>query len=106
MQLNLSGHHLEITPHTRKYASDKFKRIKRHFSRVTQIHCVLSAEKSHYKAEATVHLSQGRLYADAVRHDLRAALDELVDKLDRQVRRHKEKLADHRAREAPHHGLT
>ncbi len=105
MQLNLSGHHLEITPHTREYASNKFKRIKRHFSRVTQIHCILSAEKSHYKAEATVHLSQGRLYAEAVRHDLRAALDDLVDKLDRQVRRHKEKLHDHHAREAPHHGL-
>ena len=105
MQLNLSGHHLEITPGTRQYVSNKFKRIKRHFSRVTQVHCVLSAEKSHYKAEATVHLSKGRLYAEAVRHDLKAALDELVDKLDRQVRRHKEKLHDHHAREAPRHGL-
>ena len=106
MQLNLSGHHLEITPPTRDYAQNKFKRIQRHFSRVTQVHCVLSAEKSQYKAEATVHLSQGRLYAHAVRHDLRAALDDLVEKLDRQVLRHKEKLNDHHAREAPHHGLT
>ena len=106
MQLNLSGHHLEITPGTRKYASNKFKRIERHFSRVTQIHCVLTREKSHYKAEATVHLSKGRLHAEATRHDLKAALDELAAKLDRQVRRHKEKLHDHHAREAPHHGLT
>ena len=106
MQLNLSGHHLEITAQTRQYANNKFKRIQRHFSRVTQIHCVLSAENSQYKAEATVHLSQGRLHADSVKHDLKAALDELVDKLDRQVRRHKEKLHDHRAREAPHHGLS
>ena len=106
MQLNLSGHHLDITPRMRDYAAGKFKRIKRHFNRVTQIHCILTAEKSQYKAEATVHLSQGRLYADAVRHDLRAAVDELVEKLDRQVLRHKEKLHDHHAREAPHHGLT
>lgn len=106
MQLNLSGHHLEITPQARDYARTKFKRIQRHFSRVTQIHCVLSAEKSQYKAEATVHLSQGRLHADAVRHDLRAAVDDLVEKLDRQVLRHKEKLQDHQARKAPHHGLT
>ena len=106
MQLNLSGHHLEISPSTRQYVSNKFKRIERHFSRVTQIHCVLSAEKSQYKAEATVHLSKGRLYAEAVRHDLKAALDELTDKLDRQVRRHKEKLHDHHAREAPRHGLN
>ena len=106
MQLNLSGHHLEITPRTRDYAKNKFKRIQRHFSRVTQVHCVLSAEKSQYKAEATVHLSQGRLYANAVRHDLRAAVDDLIEKLDRQVLRHKEKLHDHHAREALHHGLN
>lgn len=106
MQLNLTGHHLELETATREYASGKFKRIQRHFSRVTQIHCVLSAEKSQYKAEATLHLSQGRLHAQAVRHDLRAALDELVDKLDRQVRRHKEKLHDHHAREAQRHGLS
>lgn len=103
MQLNLSGHHLEITQRTRDYARNKFKRIQRHFSRVTQVHCVLSAEKSQYKAEATVHLTQGRLYADAVRHDLRAAVDDLVEKLDRQVLRHKEKLQDHHAREASRH---
>lgn len=106
MQLNLSGHHLEITPRIRQYAGNKFKRIKRHFSRVTQIHCVLSAEKSHYRAEATVHLSQARLHADATRHDLNAAVDELIDKLDRQVRRHKSKLVDHHARQAPRHGLN
>ena len=106
MQLNVSGRHLEITSRTRDYAAGKFRRIQRHFDRVTQIHCVLSAEKSQYKAEATVHLSKGKLYADAVRHNLRAAVDDMVGKLDRQVRRHKEKLRDHHAREAPHHGLN
>ena len=105
MQLNLSGHHLEITPRTRDYVSGKLKRLKRHFSRVTQVNCVLSAEKSQYKAEATVHVSQGRLFAEATQHDLRSAVDDLVEKLDRQVRRHKEKLHDHHAREALHHGL-
>ncbi|WP_446830394.1 ribosome hibernation-promoting factor, HPF/YfiA family [Candidatus Foliamicus sp.] len=106
MQLNLSGHHLEITPRTRDYAESKFQRIQRHFSRITQIHCILSAEKSGYKADATVHLSQGRLHADAAGRDLRATVDDLVEKLDRQVLRHKEKLHDHHAREAAHHGLS
>lgn len=103
MQLNLSGHHVEITDSLRDYVSSKLGRLERHFDHVTNIHCVLTVEKLRHRAEATVNLTGGQLFADATEEDMYAAIDALVDKLDRQVRKHKEKLTDHHAREADKH---
>ncbi len=99
MQLNVTGHHVELTAALRDYVHTKLSRIQRHFDHVTDVHCILTVEKLRHKAEATVHLSGGRVYADAVEEDMYAAIDGLIDKLDRQVIRHKEKLSDHHARE-------
>jgi len=95
MQINLSGHHVEITPTLRDYVTNKFERLERHFDNVTNVHAVLSVEKLRQKAEATVHISGGSLFADAENEDMYAAIDALVDKLDRQIKKHKEKLTDH-----------
>lgn len=95
MQINLSGHHVEITPTLRDYVTSKFERLERHFDNVTNVHAVLSIEKLRQKAEATVHISGGNLFANAEDEDMYAAIDALVDKLDRQIKRHKEKLTDH-----------
>jgi putative sigma-54 modulation protein len=66
---------------------------------MTDVHCVLTVEKLEHKAEATIHLAGGAIHADAVESDMYAAIDGLVDKLARQVTKHKEKLTDHHARE-------
>lgn len=95
MQTNLSGHHVEITPALRDYVASKLQRIERHLDSVTNVHVVLSVEKLRQKAEATIHVTGGNLHADAVDEDMYAAIDALVDKLDRQIKRHKEKLTDH-----------
>lgn len=95
MQINLSGHHIDVTPALKDYVSTKLKRLERHFDHVTNTHVVLSVEKTRQKAEATVHLTGGSLHAEAVKPDLYAAIDALADKLDRQIKRHKEKLTDH-----------
>jgi putative sigma-54 modulation protein len=100
MQINLTGHHLDITPALREYVSSKLGRLERHFDHMTDIHCVLSVEKLRHRAEATVNLAGGKLFADATEGDMYAAIDGLTDKLDRQIRKHKEKLTDHHAREA------
>jgi putative sigma-54 modulation protein len=99
MQLTVSGHHFEVSPALRKYVDAKLRRLARHFDHMTDIHCVLSAEKAMHRAEATVHLSGGTLHADAQENDVYAAVDGLVDKLSRQVTKHKEKLTDHHARD-------
>ncbi|MCY4210028.1 MAG: ribosome-associated translation inhibitor RaiA [Gammaproteobacteria bacterium] len=96
MQINLSGHHLDITPALRTYVATKLKRIERHFDHVLTVHVVLSVEKERHRAEATLQVQRGNLFADAEHNDMYAAIDKLMDKLDRQVKKHKEKLSDHR----------
>ena len=95
MQINLSGHHVDVTPALRDYVKNKLQRLERHFDHVTIANVVLSIEKLRQKAEATVHVSRGHLFADAVDEDMYAAIDALADKLDRQIKRHKEKLTNH-----------
>ena len=100
MQVDVTGHHVDVTPALKDYVRTKLGRIERHFDHVTDAHCILTVEKLRHKAEATLQVSGGRLYADATEEDMYAAIDGLMDKLDRQVRKHKEKLCDHHAREA------
>jgi putative sigma-54 modulation protein len=99
MQLELSGHHLEITPALRSYVSRKFERLSRHFEGLLDVHCVLSVEKLRHIAEATVTLRGNKIHADATEGDMYAAIDALADKLDRRVKKHKEKSSDHHADE-------
>ena len=95
MQINLSGHHVDITTPLRDYVNSKMERLERHFDHVTDIHVVLGVEKLRHKAEATMHISGGDIFADAVEENMYAAIDALVDKLDRQLKKHKEKITDH-----------
>lgn len=96
MQLNLSGHHIDITPALRDYVTAKLsERLERHFDNVTNIYVVLTVEKVRQMAEATVHVSGGKLFANAEHEDMYAAIDMLADKLDKQVKKHKEKTKDH-----------
>jgi len=95
MQINLSGHHVDLTTPLREYVSAKMERLERHFDHVTDIHVVLSVEKLRHKAEATMHISGANIFADAVDENMYAAIDSLSDKLDRQLKKHKEKITDH-----------
>ena len=95
MQIDLTGHHVELTDPLRNYVSEKFERLERHFDHVTDVHVILSVEKLRHKAEATMQLSGGKLFADNTEADMYAAIDGLADKLDRQIKKHKEKITDH-----------
>jgi putative sigma-54 modulation protein len=94
MQIKLTGHHIEITQALRDYVHDKLERIERHFENVTSVHVILSVEKLRQKAEATIHVAGNDIFADAVDADMYAAIDALTDKIDRQIKKHKEKLTD------------
>ncbi len=98
MQVSLSGHHVDITDSMRNYVNEKIAKLGRHFDQALDIHIVLTVEKLRHKAEATLHVSGGNLYADDVQEDMYAAIDGLVDKLDRQGKKHKEKLKSHRVK--------
>ena len=96
MNLQLTGRHLEITPAMREYATGKFGKIKRHFDNVIDVRIILSVEKLMQKAEATVHISGKDVFVECENENLYAAIDSLVDKLDRQVLKHKEKISARR----------
>jgi putative sigma-54 modulation protein len=103
MQLKLTGHHVDVTPALRGYVEKKIDRVVRHFDQVIDVHCVLTVEKLEHKAEATLGVSGAVIHADAIDGDMYAAIDALVDKLDRRLRKHKEKQADHHASGAARH---
>ena len=100
MNLTISGHHLEVTPALRTYVTSKLDRITRHFDQLVDIKVLLSVEKQKEKdkrqrAECTIHVKGGDMFAESADEDLYAAVDSLMDKLDRQVGKHKEKTKDH-----------
>ncbi len=91
MQLNVSGHHVEVTAPLREYVETKFERLQRHFDQITNTEVTLILEKMVHKAEATLHISGADIFAAAESDDMYAAIDSLADKLDRQLIKHKEK---------------
>ncbi len=96
MNLKLSGHHLEITAAMRDYITGKLGRITRHFDHVIDVNVILSVDNLEQKIEASVHLSGKDIFVESHDTDMYAAIDALVDKLDRQILRHKEKNFEHR----------
>lgn len=91
MNLNVSGHHLDITPAIRSYLGAKLGRVKRHFDHVIDAHVILSVDKLVQKAEITLHVRGKDIHCACVEQDLYAAIDLLADKLDRQVLKYKGK---------------
>lgn len=96
MQLNISGHHLDITEAIRQHAEEKLSKIRHHFDHLINVNMILEVEKDVQKAEATIHISGADLFAKAQSNDMYVSIDQLVNKLDAQVRKHKEKLSNHR----------
>jgi putative sigma-54 modulation protein len=95
MQIDLTGQHIDITAPLRQYVNSKLERLARHSPQVVDIHVILSVEKLRHKAEATLRLNGGSVFADATEEDMYAAIDALTDKLDRQVKKHNERMNDH-----------
>ena len=96
MQINFTGHRLEITPALREYTISKFEKLSRHFDHITSIHVVFDVEKLSQIAEATIHVTKAELHASSEAQDMYSAIDSLTDKLDRQLIKYKEKRQDHR----------
>ncbi len=100
MNLTISGHHLEVTPALRAYVISKLERVTRHFDQVVDINVLLTVEKQkekerRQKAEVNLHVKGRDIHVEHANEDLYAAIDQLVDKLDRQVCRHKDRVQDH-----------
>ncbi|WP_029686289.1 ribosome hibernation promoting factor [Tatumella saanichensis] len=95
MQLNITGQHVEITAGLRQFTEEKFAKLVQFFEHINQVYIILKVEKVQQIAEATLHINGGEIHATAVTEDMYSAIDGLVDKLSRQLTRHKEKLKQH-----------
>ncbi|WP_159817572.1 ribosome hibernation promoting factor [Colwellia sp. 20A7] len=95
MQINLTGHHVEVTSSLRDCVDTKFAKLERHFDHINNVHVVLTIEKLEQKAEATIHLKGSEIHASAASADMYTSIDTLVDKLDRQVLKYKGKITQH-----------
>ncbi|RUM80780.1 MAG: ribosome-associated translation inhibitor RaiA [Candidatus Thioglobus sp.] len=96
MQLSISGHHLDITEAIKQHSIEKLSKIKHHFDHLININMILGVDKDVQKAEATIHISGADLFAKAESDNLYVSIDQMVNKLDSQIKKHKEKLNDHR----------
>ncbi|KAF3977329.1 MAG: ribosome-associated translation inhibitor RaiA [Methylococcales symbiont of Iophon sp. n. MRB-2018] len=96
MQISITGHHVEITESLRVYVNERTERLERHFDNVTDVHVILTVEKLKQKAESTVQISGAKLFAEDTQADMYAAIDNMVDKLERQIIKYKEKTKSHR----------
>lgn len=105
MNLSISGHHLSVTPALREYVTSKLVRVTRHFDHVIDVQVLLSVDKLQQKAETTLRVRGKDIHAEAVQPDLYAAIDQLIDKLDRQVVKHKGKITKHNHESLKHSNL-
>ncbi|KJY81400.1 ribosome hibernation promoting factor HPF [Vibrio galatheae] len=95
MQINITGHHVDLTDSMQDYVNEKFQKLERFFDHINSIHVVLKVEKLRQIAEATLHVNQAEIHASSDDENMYAAIDSLVDKLTRQLNKHKEKLNAH-----------
>jgi putative sigma-54 modulation protein len=95
MNLQLTGHHLEITPALKDYVQTKLTRVSNHFDHVIDVRVTMSVEKLVQRAEVTLHVPGQDLHVECEDENMYSAIDLLIDKLDRQVLKYKEKLVDH-----------
>ena len=105
MQLEITGHHIAVTSALNNHVKSKLSRLKRHFDQVLDVHVILKVKRPEHTAEAVVHYSGKRVYADATSHDMYAAIDALADKLDRQALKQKEKVKSHHRAEGDHRNI-
>ena len=96
MNLHITGHHVQITPAIRDYLSAKMERVTKHFDHVIDVNVIMSVAKLRQKVEATVHVRGRDIFCESTEEDLYAAIDTLIDKLDRTIIKHKEKGLSHR----------
>ena len=95
MQITTTGHPVEVTAALRAYVTEKMQKLERHFDQVSSVNVILNVEKLQHQAEATVKAGGRTIFAADTATDMYASIDNLIDKLDRQVRRYKDRITDH-----------
>lgn len=104
MNLSITGHHIEVTPAIRAYVENKMERVVRHFDHVIDMNVVLTVEKLRQRAEVNMHLRGKDICVEGDEPNMYAAIDSMVDKLDRQVLKYKDRAYGHPHDSIKHRG--
>ncbi len=95
MQVNVTFRHMDASDSVRAYATDKAKRVEKYLQPPIEVHVILEVDKFMHRAEMNVTAKGVFMSAEEVTSDMYAAIDKCIDKLERQVQKHKEKVKDH-----------
>lgn len=96
MKLRITGRHMDITPALRDYVETRFERLDRYGLKVGSLQVVLSVEKLQHKAEVVGTVNGKRVQAKTATPEMYATIDALVDRVDAQFRKWKERLVNHK----------
>ena len=91
MQINITGHHVELTPALREFVENKFSKLERFFDQITSVQVTLTVDKLRQIAESDIKVAGGEVHASSESEDMYASIDQMIDKLDSQLVKHKEK---------------
>ncbi|MCH9689836.1 MAG: ribosome-associated translation inhibitor RaiA [Gammaproteobacteria bacterium] len=103
MQIHFTGHQVEITDALKAFTEDKLSKLTRHFDRITTIHITFNVEKLRQIVDATVLIPKSELHASSEAENMYTAIDNLVEKLDKQLIKYKEKMDSHRSNHIDKH---
>lgn len=95
MQINITGHHLDITDSIRKAVNSKLQKLQQHFPNITSLNVVLTVEKNQQIAEVSTHYLGQDFSAKAASDDLYHSIGEMSTKLSALIQRKKEKVKSH-----------
>ena len=100
MNIRVTARHFDMEPDLRAYVEDRVSRLAHYFDRVDEAHVVLDAEGHRKIADVTVHASRLIVSSEQAAEDLRSAFDLAIEKVERQIRRHKERVRNHKGRDS------
>jgi putative sigma-54 modulation protein len=98
MTINLTGRHIEITDSIKEHAEKKTTKFKHYFDHILEMDLVIEKESTIYRTSATFDADKKRYHIEAKDYDPYDSIDKLMDKVERSIRRHKEKISSHHKR--------
>ena len=81
MQINLSGHHVDVSEALKNYVESKFVRLQRHFDQISTPNCCIDCRKFNTKSEAKIQVAGAEIFAAAESENMYTAIDLLTNKL-------------------------
>ncbi len=96
MNIIINGRHLDITPSIKSYSEEKIKKIEKYMPNITEAVITLSVEKFRHKAEVLLRINGSSIQAECITEEIYSSIDEVTEKIERQIKKHKEKLTSRR----------